>query len=59
MKRLLSVREPAELFGVSVACVRSWVLKRRIPFVKLEGAVRFDVCQLEKFINERRVAASK
>jgi excisionase family DNA binding protein len=36
---LLSVSEASGMLRIKVSTVRSWLLKRRIPFVKLGGRV--------------------
>jgi len=34
-KQLMDVREAAEMLRLKESTVRSWILKRRIPYVKL------------------------
>ncbi len=48
--RLFTVKEAACYLAVSVATVYGWVWQRRIPFVKIGRAVRFDPRDLEAFI---------
>ena len=47
---LLTVQEAARYLSVSVSTVYGWVWQRRIPFVKIGRAVRFDPRDLEAFI---------
>jgi excisionase family DNA binding protein len=54
-KRLLTVQEAAQMLAVSVSTLYGWVWQRRIPFVKIGRALRFDVADLEKFILRNRV----
>ena len=49
-QRLLTVQEAARYLAVSVSTVYGWVWQRRIPFVKIGRAVRFDPRDLEAFI---------
>ena len=56
-KRLLTVDEAARLLAVSVSTLYGWVYQRRIPFVKVGRALRFDVNDLEKFIQANRTQA--
>ena len=61
-RRLLAVRETAEYLGVSVASVERLVYRGRLPFVRIGGSTRYDICNLDVFIesnrqrNRRRVA---
>lgn len=47
---LLTVQEAARYLAVSVSTIYGWVWQRRIPFVKIGRAVRFDPRDLETFI---------
>jgi excisionase family DNA binding protein len=55
--RLLTVQEAARLLAVSVSTLYGWVWQRRIPFVKVGRALRFDMADLEKFIQANRTQA--
>jgi excisionase family DNA binding protein len=54
LKRLLNVKEGAEVLNVSEHTLRQWIHQRRVPVVKLGKAVRFDPEDLQKFIEENR-----
>ena len=56
--RLIPVREAALYLAVSVSTLYGWVWQRRIPFVKIGRALRFDVSDLERFVDENREAPS-
>jgi excisionase family DNA binding protein len=56
-RRLLTVQEAARMLAVSVSTLYGWVWQRRIPFVKVGRAVRFDLADLEKFIQAGRTQA--
>lgn len=56
---LVKVPGAAEILGLSKHTIRRYVLERKIPFIKLGNAVRFDPNELAQYINERRVAAAK
>lgn len=47
---LLTLRQAAAYMGLSVHTLRQWVSQRRIPFVKLGRAVRFNPADLAAFI---------
>ena len=50
--RLVTAKEVAELLAVSVRTIRDWVYLRKIPFIKINGAVRFDLKVLKKWVAE-------
>ena len=52
---LLNVAQTAELLGLSQHTIRRYVLERRISFVKLGAAIRFDPCELQSYIDACRV----
>jgi len=54
-QRLLNVKEVSELTGLSTNTVYAWVSQRRIPFVKLGGCTKFDLQEIEKWIEENSV----
>ena len=56
-KRLLTVQEAARLLAVSVSTLYGWVWQRRISFVKVGRALRFEIADLEKFIQASRTQA--
>ena len=51
---LLTVREAAQYLAVSVSTLYGWVWQRRIPFVKIGRALRFDSHDLESFIESNK-----
>lgn len=53
--RLLNVQDAAQYLAVSVSTLYGWVWQRKIPFVKLGRAVRFDLVELERFIDGKRI----
>ena len=54
---LLTVQDAARLLAVSISTIYGWVWQRRIPFVKIGRAVRFDMADLERFIAQNRTRA--
>jgi excisionase family DNA binding protein len=54
---LLNVSEAARLLAVSPSTLYGWVWQRRIPFVKVGRAVRFDMADLERFVSQNRIEA--
>jgi excisionase family DNA binding protein len=54
---LMTVQEGSEFLRLKPSTLRSWILKRRIPYVKL-GRVFFRRSDLEKLIAESVVEAA-
>jgi excisionase family DNA binding protein len=57
MSELVTVPEAADLLRLKPSTVRDWILKRRIPFVKLGGRVFLQRSNLELLIAESLVPA--
>ena len=56
-ERLLTVREAAKRTGFTEACWRSWILKRKVPFHRINRSVRIAERDLEKLIEQSLVPA--
>jgi len=52
---LVNVSEAARFLAVSVSTLYGWVWQRRISFVKLGRAVRFDMADLKRFVEQNRI----
>jgi len=52
--RLLTIREAAQYLAVSVSTLYGWVWQRRIPFVKIGRALRFDPHDLAALIDANK-----
>jgi excisionase family DNA binding protein len=48
--RLRTLPEAAERLGVSVKCLRGWVWRRTIPYVKVGRAVRISEQTIQEII---------
>jgi excisionase family DNA binding protein len=55
--QLVNVSEAAQFLAVSPSTLYGWVWQRRIPFVKVGRAVRFDMVDLERFVTQNRIEA--
>jgi excisionase family DNA binding protein len=55
--KLNTLPQTAEQLGVSVKCLRSWIYRRTIPYVKVGRAVRISDETIEKIINRGTVPA--
>jgi excisionase family DNA binding protein len=54
---LITVQDAATFLAVSTSTLYGWVYQRRIPFVKLGRALRFEMAELQKFIQANRFQA--
>jgi excisionase family DNA binding protein len=50
--KLLSAAQFADELGVTMACVRRWLLERKIAHVKLGRLVRIPQSELDRLISE-------
>ena len=51
---LMTIKDAARFLSVSVSTLYGWVWQRRIPFVKVGRALRFERVDLEKFVQVHR-----
>ena len=51
---LITVQDAAKFLAVSTSTLYSWVYQRRIPFVKVGRALRFELAELQNFIQSNR-----
>ena len=56
---LLTVRELGVMFKISPASVYRLVEKRGIPFYRLPNKLRFKKSEVERYLEEHRVSASR
>jgi len=54
-RRLISIKEAAAYTSLSVHTLYTMVSQRRIPFVKVGGALRFDLALLDQWIKQHTV----
>jgi excisionase family DNA binding protein len=50
----MTVRDAAKFLAVSTSTLYGWVYLRRIPFVKVGRALRFELAELQDFIQSNR-----
>lgn len=55
--QLLDISETAELLRLKESTIRSWILKRRIPFVRLGRRVFVRRAECERLIEQNTVKA--
>jgi excisionase family DNA binding protein len=54
---LVDIVEAARILSVSVSTLYGWIWQRKIAFVKMGRAVRFEQAVLKEFIQQNRVEA--
>ena len=54
-RQLINIRELAELTGLSVGTLYQWVSQRRIPFVKVGRLTKFDIRDIDEWIEGNKV----
>ena len=50
-----NINDIAALLGVKVATIYAWVHTKQIPYYKIGRLVKFDLEQIEKWVQEKRV----
>jgi excisionase family DNA binding protein len=55
--RLRSLPQAAEQLGVSVKCLRGWIYRRTIPYVKVGRAVRISDETIQRIIDQGTIPA--
>lgn len=56
-QELLPIKSAAERLGISVSAVRCWVLRRKIAYHKIGGAVRIPASEVERILKDGYVPA--
>jgi len=56
-RHLLTVQEAGQMLGVSVSTLYGWAWRRKITFVKVGRALRFDKTDLDKFVQAHKFEA--
>jgi excisionase family DNA binding protein len=59
LRRLVDIEQLADHLGVSVRHVRRLVSERRIPFHKWGRLLRFDIDEVNKWLDQTRVEAER
>jgi excisionase family DNA binding protein len=56
-RKLLTLKQVAELLNVNERHVRRLVFERRVPYFKWGHLLRFDPAELEQWLEQARIAA--
>lgn len=55
-KRLITINELAALTGLSIGTLYQWKSQKKgIPYVKIGRLIKYDLKDVEKFIDEHKV----
>jgi len=57
-QRLIGVNEAAEYLGIEKVTLYSWAKKEFIPSVKVGRLVKFDIHDLDEWINSKKMGAT-
>jgi len=55
-KGLLNIKDTAEMLNVSVSWLYQKVGRREIPFVRMGRALRFDMDEIERWVETQKYA---
>jgi excisionase family DNA binding protein len=55
-REILSLPEAANYLGQSEFTIRGWVRMRKIPFSKVNGAIKFRRSKLDRWIDRNEIA---
>jgi excisionase family DNA binding protein len=53
--RLLNVQKAADYLGIKVSTLYEWVSQKRIPHFRSGRLLKFDINELDKFIEKTKV----
>jgi len=57
MTKLLSPQELSDVLSISIETVYAWTSQKRIPYIKMGRLVRFNMDEVNKWLERQRVAA--
>lgn len=58
-QRLIDIHHVAEMLGIKINTVYTWVNQRKIPYIKVGRLVKFDLVDIETWISAHRVETHK
>jgi len=54
-KKLLEIKELSAYLGVKVNTLYSWVNQQKIPYVKINRLVRFEIQRIDEWLEKKAV----
>jgi excisionase family DNA binding protein len=58
-EKIMRVKEASTYLGVSESTIRKYVLEKSIPFIKINGIIRFDLNDIENWLEKGKVPILK
>ena len=55
-RKLVNIDELSRYLGTPVATLYTWTHQKKIPHVKMGRSLRFDLAEIDLWVNERKVA---
>ena len=55
MKKLLTVKETAEILGLEISTIYDWVHYKKIAYIKIGRLLKFDPVTVDEFIKKRTI----
>jgi len=55
MKKYCRIKEVAEITGLKERTIRAYVLNKKIPFIKANGCVLFDLQEIDAWLKGKSV----
>ena len=59
MTKLLSPQELSDVLSISIETVYAWTSQKRIPYIKMGRLVRFNMDEVNKWLERQRVEAQE
>jgi len=53
--RLIGIEETAKCLGLNKQTLYNWISQKKIEYIKIRGAIRFDVAKLEEWIKQSTI----
>lgn len=54
-KRLFNIEELAEYIAVPKGTIYNWISQRKLPFVKIGRRVKFDIKDIDEWIESKKI----
>ncbi|MBU2541338.1 MAG: helix-turn-helix domain-containing protein [Candidatus Omnitrophica bacterium] len=54
-RRFVGIKDLSQYLGVAVKTLYNWVCHRKIPCHKFHGALRFDLREIDTWVNKKGI----